>query len=302
MPLVGYTAGIFLSLSMDFFNLPIAGSSASLLIGTIISLVIQYAPKVILAFVTLVGGFYFVNLVGKILDKALSSRRIDRSLSTFLESIAKIGLKILVLVSVISMLGVQVSSLVALIGATGLAVGLGLQGALGNFAGGVLILFFKPFKVGDLIENGDYLGVVERINVVNTMIRTLDNKLVVVPNGNISNETIQNFSMAPNLRVSLKVGIGYEDDIKKAKEILLKIATNMKNVVILPEPYVGVAELGDSSVVLELRVWVKQAYYFKIKHELNELIKMEFDKERISIPYPIQTLKVERVNVVDKIR
>lgn len=279
---------------MDLFGLPLDTSAVYLLISQAIGLFVMYAPKVILALLTLIIGFYLTGLASRVVNKALSNRRIDRSLSTFLESVVRIGLKILVLVSVISMLGVQVSSLVAIIGATGLAVGLSLQGALSNFAGGVMILFFKPFKVGDLVSSDGHLGIVEKITVVSTVIRQMDNKLIVVPNGKIANERIENYSDAPNLRVSMEVGIGYNDDIKLAKETLLSTVKASGRVEKTREPIVGVKDLGDSAVILEIRFWVQQKDYFIVKLELYEAIKLAFDAAKISIPFPTQTLYLQK--------
>jgi len=184
-----------------------------------VKLLMVYGPKLILAIVTLIIGLWGIKLFMKSIGKTMEPMEIDVSLQKFLVSLFGVLLKILLVISVVSMIGVQTTSFIAILGATALAVGLALQGSLANFAGGVLILLFKPFKVGDVIDAQGYLGTVIDIKILNTVLKTPDNKMVVIPNGTLSNNSITNFSTEPTRRVDMTFGIGYSDDLKKAKGI-----------------------------------------------------------------------------------
>jgi small conductance mechanosensitive channel len=184
------------------------------------------------------------------------------------------------------MVGIATTSFVAILGAAGLAIGLALQGSLANFAGGVLILLFKPFKVGDYIEAQGYSGTVNEIQIFNTILKSLDNKTIIIPNGNLSNDCITNYSTEPLRRVDFVFGIGYEDDIKKAKEVLLTIIKSDSRVLKEPEPFVSIGELGDSSVNFTVRVWCNKEAYWDVYFDMFEKVKLEFDKQGISIPFP----------------
>ncbi len=252
----------------------------------ITNLSVEYAPKLVLAIITLVVGLWGIKIILKALNKALKVKKVDVSLHDFLKSTVSILLKVLLFVSVASIIGIKTTSFIAIIGAAGLAVGLAFQGALSNFAGGVLILIFRPFKVGDFIEASGHMGTVESIQVFSTILVTLDNKKIVIPNGNLSNNSIVNYSAKENRRVDFTFGIGYGDDLKKAKEVLYKIVTSHKLVLKSPEPFIGVLELADSSVNFAVRVWVNVSDYWTVFFDINEEVKLTFDKEGISIPYP----------------
>jgi len=256
------------------------------IVEKITNLSVEYAPRLLLAVVTLIIGLWGIKVIVKALNKALEVKKVDVSLHDFLKSTVSILLKVLLLVSVASIIGIKTTSFIAVIGAAGLAIGLALQGALSNFAGGVLILIFRPFKVGDFIEALGYTGTVESIQVFNTVLVTLDNKKVVIPNGNLSNNSIVNYSAKENRRVDFTFGIGYGDDIKKAKEVLYKVVTSHNLVLKSPEPFIGVSELADSSVNFAVRVWTKVSDYWTVFFDINEEVKLAFDKEGISIPYP----------------
>lgn len=256
------------------------------LLQKITNLSVEYFPKLILALLTLIVGLWGIKIIVKALNKALTVKKVDVSLHEFLKSTVNILLKVLLFVSVASIVGIKTTSFVAIIGAAGLAVGLALQGALANFAGGVLILIFKPFKVGDYIEASGHAGVVNSIQVFSTTLLTPDNKKIVIPNGNLSNNSVVNYSAEKTRRVDFTFGIGYEDDIKKAKEVLLKVVSDNEFVLKEPEPFIGVSELADSSVNFAVRVWVNSENYWNVYFNVMENVKIAFDKESISIPYP----------------
>jgi small conductance mechanosensitive channel len=251
-----------------------------------IELVIQYLPKVLLVIICLFVGLKIIKQLCVGLDKILKKRKLDVSLRKFIRSFVSVCLKFMLFISLASMLGVATTSFVAVIGATGLAIGLALQGSLGNFAGGVLILFFKPFIVGDLIESQGHTGKVEKIEIFNTILLTPDNKTVILPNGLVSNDPITNYSTQELRRVDLTIGIGYDDDIKKAEKVLKDILSKHKKVLKKPASAIKVSELADSSVNFAVRPWVKSDDYWDVYFDITREVKLTFDKEGISIPYP----------------
>lgn len=251
------------------------------------SLAVEYAPKLALAIITLIVGFIVIKAFVKFLRRTMTKKEVDPSLIPFTVSLANVTLKAMLLISVASMIGIQTTSFVAILGAAGLAIGLALQGSLANFAGGVLILMFKPFKVGDVIEAQGFIGIVKGIQIFNTIINTFDNKKVIIPNGAISSGSITNFSAEEYRRVDMEFGIGYGDDIKKAKEVLDKLIASDSRIINEPaEPFVAVKELGASSVNFVVRVWAKADDYWGIYFDMQENVKLTFDKEGISIPFP----------------
>jgi small conductance mechanosensitive channel len=255
-----------------------------------------YGPNLLLAIATLFIGFKVVKILKKIADKAMEMQKVDVSLRGFIGSLISIGLKLLIIVSVASMIGIATTSFVAIIGAAGLAVGLALQGSLANFAGGVLILLFKPFKVGDYIHAQGHHGRVKEIQIFSTLLTTRDNRTIIVPNGNLSNGDIINVSKEPVRRVDMVIGIGYDDDIKQARKVMLELAKNHPKVIDQPLPFVGVESLGDSSVNLAFHVWVKQGNFLEVRFDLTEQIKEAFDSNDISFPYPQQDVHMHTVS------
>jgi small conductance mechanosensitive channel len=253
-----------------------------------VELIMAYGPKLLLAIVVLIIGLWIIKLVVKGIKKALVRSDVDESLMKFLCSLAGVLLKALLLISVASMIGIATTSFIAILGAAGLAVGLALQGSLGNFAGGVLILLFKPFKVGDVIEAQGHLGLVNSIQIFVTVLKTFDNKTIFIPNGPLSNGSITNYSTEPQRRVDMTFGIGYGDDIKKAKDILQKLVDGDGRILKDPAPMIALSELGDSSVNFVVRPWVKGADYWGVFFDMHEKVKLEFDKQGISIPFPQQ--------------
>ncbi|WP_020527166.1 mechanosensitive ion channel family protein [Flexithrix dorotheae] len=252
----------------------------------LMNMALEYAPKLALAILTLLIGFPIINSIIGMLTKVLKKRNVDESLVPFLRSILGVLLKAMLLISVASMVGIETTSFVAVIGAAGLAIGLALQGSLSNFAGGVLILLFKPYKVGDVIDAQGFIGKVHEIQVFNTIMKTPDNKTIIIPNGPLAGGSITNFSTEATRRVDFTFGIGYGDDIAKAKQVLRQIIDEDDRIMKDPEPFIAVSELADSSVNFAVRVWCNAAEYWNIYFDMQEKVKVTFDKEGINIPFP----------------
>lgn len=257
-----------------------------------VGLLLEYGPNVILAIITLFIGLWVIKLLSKGFRKAMERAQVEESLKKFLLSLVGIVLKVLLVISVVSMLGVQMTSFIAILGAAGLAVGLALQGSLANFAGGVLLLLFKPFKVGDFIDAQGFMGTVHAIQVFNTILKTPDNKTIFIPNGNLSNDSITNFTTEDKRRVEWTFGIGYSDDLKKAKDILSNLVKEDNRILSEPAPMVALSELGDSSVNFVVRVWVNSADYWGVYFDMLEKVKLTFDAQGISIPFPQRDVHV----------
>lgn len=256
------------------------------------TMVMAYTPKVLLAIVTLLVGLWLINKATGLLDKQLSAK--DPTLGKFLHSLISIILKALLIISVASMIGIETTSFIAVLGAAGLAIGLALQGSLGNFAGGVLILLFKPYRVGDFIEAQGYMGVVKEIQIFNTVLTTGDNRRVIIPNGALSNGSLINYSAEPTRRVDMTFGIGYGDDIGKAKAILHRLVAQDVRILKSPEPTIAVAALADSSVNIVCRVWVNAADYWGVFFDMHETVKNTFDTEGVSIPFPQRDVHIHQ--------
>lgn len=251
-----------------------------------IDMIMQYGPKILLAIIVLIVGFIIVNSLVKLTRKIMNKRKADKSLQAFVLSLINIGLKALVLISVADMIGIETTSFVAIIGAAGLAVGLALQGTLANFAGGVLVLVFKPYKVGDLIEAQDNIGTVKDIQIFVTILLTFENKTVIIPNGAISNGNITNYTTEGKIRVDMIFGISYTSDIKAARKALTEVMTNHPKVFKEPAPFVGVESLGDSSVNLVVRPYCHPKDYWEVYFYVYENGKEALDNAGIEIPFP----------------
>lgn len=251
-------------------------------------LIIEYSPSIITAIVILILGLFFINLFSKMAKRLMKRQKMDETLQKFLSNLLSWTLKILLFVMVASKLGVETTSFAAIIGAAGLAIGLALQGSLSNFAGGALIMIFKPFKVGDLVEAQGELGVVKEIQIFTTLINTPTNKLVIIPNGALSNGNITNYSAEGKLRVDLTIGVSYDADIKQTKEVLMNVLTSNPKVLQDPAPSVNVSELADSSVNFAVRPWSSVADYWDVYFGITEACKEALDKAGIEIPYPHQ--------------
>lgn len=242
--------------------------------------------KIGIAIVLLIVGWKLIRkfVVGFI--KVLKSKNFDPSVASFLETFMEIVLRALLIISLLEYIGFDLAGLTAAVASAGLAVGLALQGSLSHFAGGVLILILRPFQVGDYIKNSEYEGTVEKISVFYTYLVTSDNREVLIPNGKLSNGSLINYSTKETRRVDLVIGIGYEDDLIKAKNILYKLIREHRLILTEPEPFVAVCEQGDSSLNFTVRVWTKREDYWTVKFDLLENIKLKFDAEGINIPYP----------------
>ena len=251
-----------------------------------IELVVAYAPKFVLAIITLVIGLWIIGLITKAVRKSMEKTKTDKTLIPFISSLISWGLKALLLISVASMIGIATTSFVAVLGAAGLAVGLALQGSLANFAGGVLILIFKPYNVGDLVESQGHLGVVKEVQIFNTILLSPSNKRIIIPNGAVSNGSIVNYSAEGVLRVDLVIGIAYESDIPKAKEVLHSAMADHELVLKDPGPTVAVSELADSSVNLVVRPWCKAVDYWQVYFDITETAKVSLESNGVSIPFP----------------
>jgi len=251
-----------------------------------IELIMAYAPKVVLAIITLVIGLWLIGIVTRITRKSMEKTKTDKTLIPFITNLISWGLKVLLLISVASMVGIATTSFIAVLGAAGLAVGLALQGSLANFAGGVLILIFKPYNVGDLIEVQGHLGVVKEVQIFNTILLSPSNKRIIIPNGAVSNGSIVNYSAEGLLRVDLVIGIAYESDIPKAKEVLHKVMSDHELVLNDPQSTVAVSELADSSVNLVVRPWCKASDYWQVYFDITERAKANLEDNGITIPFP----------------
>jgi len=258
----------------------------------LLTMAMEYAPKLLLALVTLVIGLWIIKAITKGVRKVMDNRDMDATLKPFFISLLGIVLKIMLFISVVGMVGVQMTSFIAILAAAGLAIGMALSGTLQNFAGGIMILIFKPFKVGDVLEAQGYLGVVQEIQLFNTILLSLDNKTIIIPNGGLSTGSMVNYSTQPTRRVDMTFGIGYSDDIDKAKGILDGLIAGHDCVLKDPVHFIAVSELADSSVNFTVRAWVNAADYWTVFFYMQETVKKEFDKNNIGIPFPQRDVHV----------
>lgn len=251
-----------------------------------LDLAIAYGPKLLLALIVLFAGMSAIKGLLAVMEAAMVRAKVEVTLQKFLISIIGVAAKAVLLVVFASMIGVDTATLIAMLGAAGLAVGLALQGSLSNLAGGVLILFFKPFKVGDVIEAQGYTGVVKEIQIFNTIMTTPDNQRIIIPNGNLSNGVVRNITAEPTRRVELPIGISYDADVDKVRALLLALINSDSRVLADPAPEVRLTGYGESSVNLSARLWTKTEDYWPTHFELLEKVKTTFDREGISIPFP----------------
>ncbi|SHM80055.1 mechanosensitive ion channel family protein [Flavobacterium saccharophilum] len=261
----------------------------SIYVTKFIDVLVDYAPKLVSAFLILFVGIYAIRLINRIITKVMVQRNLDPTLTKFLSDILIWALRILLFVTFISKLGIETSSFVAILGAMGLAVGLSLQGSLSNFAGGMLIIVFKPFKVGDTIEAQGVIATVSEIQIFVTKMLTANNQTVFVPNGALSNGTIINYSMQGERRADLTFAVSYDSDIKKAKEVLLDVLNKNPKVLKKPAPEVFVKNLTASAVEFSVRPWAKNVNYGVVFSETLENCKTALDEAGISVqPYTLQ--------------
>jgi small conductance mechanosensitive channel len=252
----------------------------------LLHLIVNKSVILLVAIAIIVIGFWIAKLVSKGLRKAMQKGDLDAGLVSFISSLVSAVLKILVIITAMTQLGIEMTSFVALLGAAGLAIGMAFSGTLSNFAGGVMILIFKPFKVGDFIQAQGELGVVHEIQIFNTYFLTPDNKTVIIPNGPLANGNIVNFTKADKRRVDFSFGIAYGDDYDKAKSLLSKFIQDDTRILAEPEPFIGLGALADSSVNITVRCWSTVEDYWPVSFEMNERVYKEFSKEGLNIPFP----------------
>ncbi len=253
-----------------------------------IDLVAEFGPKVVGAILIWIIGSWIIKKIKKALNMVMDRNNYEPSLKKFLSNLVGWVLKILLILSILGTLGVETTSFAAILAAAGLAIGMALQGSLANFAGGVLIMIFKPFKIGDLIEAQGELGVVKEIEIFTTKLTSPENKLIIIPNGILSNGNIVNYTAEGKLRVDLTFGVSYDTDIKHAKDTMMKVITDNPKVLKDPAPMIAVSELADSSVNFAVRPWADVADYWDVYFGTIENVKLALDAEGIEIPYPHQ--------------
>jgi small conductance mechanosensitive channel len=252
----------------------------------LLELLLLYGPRLIGAIFVWIIGIWIIKIFNRSIDRILTKKKTDASLIPFIRSLTRTLLKVLLAIAVLGMIGIEMTSFIAILGAAGLAIGLALSGTLQNFAGGVIILIFKPFKVGDLIDAQGYLGSVKDIQMFSTIILTPDNITIIIPNGGLSTGSLKNYSTDPERRVDWTFGIAYGDDIKKAKDILLNLLKENNKILSNHEHFVAISELANSSVNFAVRGWVIGADYWDVFFDMNEKVYTAFNENGINIPFP----------------
>jgi len=259
-----------------------------------VAFLFEFGPRLIGAVIVLIVGIWFIKLLTRLLKRVLHRNEVDPIVESFVTRIVAWGLRILLVVTVLSQMGVVTTSLAAIIGAVGLAIGLSLQGSLSNFAGGVVIFIFRPFKTGDLIEAQGVTGWVEDIQIFQTRLIGVENKTHVIPNGKLSNDVITNYSKEGVIRSETSIGIAYNADIRKARSIMIDIMEKHAKVLEDPAPTVVVTELGDNAVTLRMQPWTTAEYYYAVRWAMYEETKIAFDAARIGIPFPQRVVHIKK--------
>lgn len=254
--------------------------------GMISEWLTAYSINLISAIIVLLAGRWLAKKAAELLSMFLTRSKVDGTLVGFLESITYYTLLVLVVFAAVEQLGINTTSFMIIIGAAGLAVGLALKDSLANFAAGVMLILFRPFRIGDFVEAGGIEGAVEKISIFNTIMQTQDNRMVIVPNGKIINDVITNITANPTRRIDLVIGISYEDNIGRAREVLAGLLAEDPRVLKEPVPTIAVDELTDSGINLAVHPWVKREEYLAVRSDLLEKIKTAFDQAGLSIPYP----------------
>lgn len=260
----------------------------------ITDLALQFTPKLVGAILTLIIGFWIAARIAGMVRKSMEQRSVDKTVRPFFVSLVRILLKILVVLSAASMFGLQVTSFIAILSAAAFAIGLALQGTLGHLASGVLILIFKPYRVGDFVVAQGYSGTVKEIQLFNTILTTLDNRIIIVPNGAITGGAIENLTVTGERKLDLTFGIGYGDDIDKAREVISTVVKTCPGVLHDKEVDILVRNLGDSSVDFAVRFWVKTPDYWGAFWHMQEHVKKAFDREGVNIPFPQMDVHVKQ--------
>jgi small conductance mechanosensitive channel len=261
-------------------------------VSTMVDWVSQFGLKLIAAIVVFFVGKWLARKISNLLKRGLQKAETDPTLIGFVGNIAYFGLLTMVVIAAVGQLGVQTTSFIAVLGAAGLAIGLALQGSLANFAAGVLMIIFRPFKAGDYIEAAGTAGSVEEVQLFTTTLKTPDNKIVIIPNAQVTAGTITNYSARDTRRLDLVFGVGYGDDLDKVKRVIWEVLNEESRLLKDPEPVVAVLNLGESSVDFAVRPWVNSADYWGVYFDLQEKMKKRFDQEGISIPFPQRDLHV----------
>ena len=262
------------------------------MLDKIYQLLTVYGLKVLAAIAIFIIGRWVAKGVRRLVERIMTKGNVDPTLVTFTSNMAYIGLLAFIVIAALGQLGIQTTSFIAILGAAGLAVGLALQGSLSNFAAGFLLIIFRPFKVGDLIEAAGVFGVVEAIQIFTTQLKTADNKTVIVPNAKLTDDNIVNWTVKGTRRVDMVFGIGYDDDIDKARSLMADIIAEDSRILKTPAPQISVSELADSSVNFVVRPWVKVEDYWGVHFDLTEKIKKAFDANGVSIPFPQRDVHV----------
>ena len=260
--------------------------SLDVFLTKMIDLGISVGSKILLAIVVFLVGRWIVRRLNKLLAKILEKRHVEASLSTFVKSLVNITLTLLLIIVVIGVLGIETSSFIALFASAGVAIGMALSGTLQNFAGGVMILLFKPFKVGDTIEAQGQSGTVREIQIFNTILATPDNKIIIIPNGGLSTGLLKNYSREATRRVDWEFGIAYGDDYTKAKAVIARLLDADGRVLKDPAYFIALTSLGESSVNIVVRAWVNAGDYWGIYFDMNEKVYKTFAEENLNIPFP----------------
>lgn len=251
-----------------------------------IDIVMTWGPKVVAAIVTLILGLWIIGIIVRGVNRTMQKRDVDPSLRPFLKGMLSATLKVMLFISVIGMVGIEATSFVAVLGAAGLAIGLALQGTLQNFAGGVILLLIKPFKVGDWIDTPSHSGTVNAIQIFHTILKTPDNKTIIIPNGPLANSSLTNYSTEPKRRVDFVFGVAYGDSTEKTRSTLMELINADERIHQDPAPFIALSELGDSSVNFVVRVWVDAPDYWAVKFDMNEKVYNKFNEVGLNIPFP----------------
>lgn len=261
----------------------------------IFDFILESGSQLIIGLIILFVGFKASSFAAKTITKILSKRNTDKGLITFLGSLVKVSIKILTIITVLNQIGVEMTSFIALIGAAGLAIGMAFSGTLSNFAGGVMILFFKPFKIGDFIEAQGVSGIVKEIQIFHSILLTTDNKTIILPNGPLSNGNLTNFTTQATRRVNFTFSFAYGEDYDLAKSTIMDVINSHESVLSEPAPFIALSELGDSSVNLTVRVWVKKEDYWNVFFYINENVYKKFNEtEGLSIPFPQMDIHIDK--------
>jgi small conductance mechanosensitive channel len=256
------------------------------ILNQINELILNYGPKLLGAIAVWIIGSWVIKALSNGFNRMMEKNQTDESLKPFLKRLFSTLLKVLLVISVLGMLGVEMTSFIAILGAAGLAVGMALSGTLQNFAGGVMILLFKPFKVGDVLEAQGFTGKVQEIQIFNTIMKTPDNKTIIIPNGGLSTGSMTNYTTEPQRRVDWTFGIGYGDDVDSAKAVIKELCDQDSRILKDPELFIGLSELADSSVNFAVRAWVNADDYWPVFFDMNEKIYKTFDQKGLNIPFP----------------